>query len=213
MGALSAIGGGLLGSGLNAVFGNKTAKRQEQAYTNAANQSDALQRDMFQKGLELTQPYRDAGVSALPALNEAAMAGASPFSFDANAYFNSPEYAALAQQAEAGILRNASATGGLRSGNAQAALGAIAPQLMQQGRQNAMSEYSINQGAMMDRYNRLQGFAGLGLGTAQQASSQAGALGSNLAQNAMIRGGAQADRYGNQYKLFKGLTTDILGGF
>lgn len=199
-----------------ALFGNRTAKRQERAITNAANQSDALQREMFAKGLELTQPYRDVGQKALPALTDAAMAGASPFSFDYNAYFASPEYAALQQQAEAGVLRNASAAGGLRSGNSQVALSAIAPQLAQQGRQNAMSEYSINQGALMDRYNRLQGLAGLGLGTAQQASSQAGMLGSNLAQNAMIRGGAQSDRYGKQFALMKGLTTDAMsmfGGF
>lgn len=201
----------------NALFANNAAKRQERAITGAAEQSTALQREMFEKGLQLTAPFREAGMSALPNLQQAANAPLTPFAFDYSAYFASPEYAALQQQQESQALRNASATGGFRSGNAQVALAAINPQLAQQGRQNAMNEYQLNQAAEMDRYNRLSGLAGLGMGLSGQAASQAGQLGSELGNNALVAGQARGNRAVNQANILKGLTTDIgsmfTGGF
>jgi hypothetical protein len=197
----------------NAVMGNKVAKGQERVLTRAADQSTALQREMFERGLELTAPFREAGASALPGLQRAANAELTPFAFDYNAYFASPEYAAMSQQAQNNVLANASMTGGMRSGGNQVALSAIAPQLAQQGRQNAMSEYQLNQAAEMDRYNRLSGLAGLGMGLSGQAASQAGQFGAAAGNNALFAGQARGNRYVNQANLFKGLTTDILGAY
>lgn len=197
----------------NAIFANNAAKNQERAIRDAASQSTALQREMFEKGLELTAPFREAGASALPGLQRAANAELTPFAFDYNAYFASPEYAAMSQQAQNNVLANASMTGGMRSGGNQVALSAIAPQLAQQGRQNAMNEYQFNQAAEMDRYNRLSGLAGLGMGLSGQAASQAGQFGAAAGNNALLAGQARGNRYLNQANLMKGLTTDIMGAF
>lgn len=197
----------------NFLVGTRNARKQEQAMRGASEQSDSLLREMFEKGLALNEPFRQAGLSGLQSLVDMGRQEDRPFSFDYGAYFNSPEYAALSSQQEAQTLSNAGATGGLRSGNSQAALATIAPQLAQQGRENAMADYSLNQAAMMDRYNRLQGITGLGLGVSQQASSQAAQLGQGLSNNAYMRGQAMANKYGNNQALFKGLTSDIASAF
>lgn len=95
---------------------------------------------------------------------------------------NSPELAALTQQGETAILQNASATGGLRGGNTQAALAQFRPQLLS--------------GLINQRFGQLGGLAGLGaqsyqgLGQlgAQGLSTQAGAQGNILGNIANLLG-------------------------
>jgi hypothetical protein len=88
----------------------------------------------------------------------------------------SPEYQALARQGEEAILQRASATGGLRGGNVQAALAQFRPAMLQQ---------LIDQ-----QYQRLGGFAGTGLQTTtnlaemgRAAATQQGSFGSATAAN------------------------------
>ena len=87
-------------------------------------------------------------------------------------------YQAQIQAGEEALLQNASATGGLRGGNIQAALAQFRPQMLQR--------------AIDQQYGRLGGFAGAGIGASEalyrggQASaagqaSQAQTLGTNVA--------------------------------
>ena len=184
-----------VGSVASGYLANRSAKKAANAQAAAADKATAAQMEMFNKQLEMMEPFRQAGIGGLQSLIDMGRQEDRPFSFDYGDYFNSPEFAALSSQQEAQTLSNAGATGGLRSGNSQAALATIAPQLAQQGRQNAMSEYSLNQAAMMDRYNRLQGIVGLGLGASQQSASAAGQFGNNRANNAMYAGNAMANKY------------------
>jgi hypothetical protein len=200
--------GGSLGS---AVSGSSDAKRQEQAITNAANQSTALQREQFDYLKSIMQPYQQTGASALPQLQAFVNAPQEKFNFDYQAYFNSPEYAAMAQQAEQDVLRNASATGGFRSGNTQVALASLAPQLAQQGLGNAMEAYQLNQASNVNKYNQFMGLAGLGQGTAAQMGNAAQGFGANAGQNALIAGNARANRIGAQNQAIGGFATDVGG--
>lgn len=197
----------------NALFGASQAKNQAKAIERSSDKATAAQLEMFNKQLELMKPYNTAGQSALTGLQQSANAQASPFSFDYQGYFNSPEYAALSQQAQQQTLAGRSATGGLRSGGSQVALSAIAPQLAQQAMGNAMNEYSLNRATEMDQYNRLMGLAGLGLGSAQQSASAAGQFGQQAGYNAMMTGQAQANKYGNYASIGKGLISDIGSAF
>lgn len=200
MGVAAGLIGGSVVSGL---FGSKSASsaanKQADTTLQAQREANKLQMDMFNKGIELNKPFYDAGVSGLAGLTQAANQQVNPFSFDYSGYFNSPEYAALSQQAQQQTLAGQSATGGLRSGGSQVALSAIAPQLAQQARSNAMNEYSLNRATEMDRYNRLMGLVGVGQGSAQQSVSQAGQVGSNLAQGALNTGAQLSNIYGNKY--------------
>lgn len=200
--------------GIEKLFlGSRNARKQEQAIREGTQQADATMREMFDKQTALQEPFRQAGLSALPGLQSLVNQPATPFSFDYNSYFASPEYAALQQQAESGVLRNASATGGLRSGGSNVALSAIAPQLAQQGRANAMDAYSLNQAAQSDQYNKLMGLTGVGQGSTNLITSQAGQLGANLGQNALMRGQAMSDKYGKMQQLQSGLINDATAMF
>ncbi len=202
----------------SSVMANKSAKKQSQAVQQSTDRATDVQLQMFDKQQELMKPYMTAGQSAIGGLQTLVNQQQTPFSFDANTYMRSPEYAMLQQQYEDAALRNASATGGLRSGGSQVALASIAPQLMQQGRANAVNEYSLNRAADMDKFNQQMGLVGLGLGSAQQVGSAAGQFG-QLAGNNYIRAGqAMSDKYGNYAKNTKGMITDLAsiyggGGF
>ena len=194
----------------NFFMGNRNAKKAAQATVDATNKATDTQLQMFNKQQELMQPYMTAGQSGIGGLQELVNQRQTPFSFDANAYMKGPEYAMLQQQYEDAALRNASATGGLRSGGSQVALASIAPQLVQQGRANAVNEYSLNQAAGMDKFNQQMGLVGLGLGSAQQVGSAAGQFGQLAGNNALIAGNALANKYNQYQKNFSGLSSDLM---
>jgi len=198
-----------VGSVASNILGNKSAKQAANAQVAATDKATAAQLEMFNKQLELMKPYNQAGTAALPGLTSLVNQQQTPFSFDYSGYMKGPEYAAMQQQYEDAALRNQSAIGGLRSGGSQVALASIAPQLAQQGRQNAMSEYSLNQATVMDDYNRRMGLAGLGLGSAQQSASAAGQFGQQAGNNALVAGNALANKYAQYGGNMQGLLGDI----
>lgn len=205
LGIAAPIVGGLLGS--------KSASSQQKAVTGGLDQSTQLQREQFDYLKQILAPYQEAGTQALPALTGFINQPQQNFSFDYGAYFNSPEYAALSQQSQQAAMRNASATGGLRGGDAQVALASIAPQLAQQARQNAMSEFSLNQGANLNRYNMLQGIAGLGTGATSQLGNAAQNFGQIAGQNAALAGQARADAIGQRNNAIGGGLAGLLSLF
>lgn len=223
---VATIAGGLLGGPVGAMAGaslgsafstDKAAKEAARAQENAANQSTALQREQFEYIQKIMAPYQQAGTEALPALSAFIKNPNADFSFDYQAATQSPEYQALQGQAEQTIARNAAATGGLRSGNANAAFASISPQVLQQLRQNAMQQYELNQGNRVNQYNMLMGQAGLGTGAANQVGNAAQTFGQNAGNNALRIGDARANRALGRNQATQGLLSDIgglfMGGF
>ena len=103
----------------------------------------------------------------------------------------SPEFKAITDQGENAILSNASATGGLRGGNVQAALAQFRPRVLSQ--------------LIEQRFGQLGTIAGMGQASAtgqaamgmQQGQNIAGLLGQiGQAQAGGILGGARADMLG-----------------
>lgn len=205
LGIAAPIVGGLLGS--------KSASSQQKAVTGGLDQSTQLQREQFDYLKQILAPYQQAGTQALPALTGFINQPQQNFSFDYGAYFNSPEYAALSQQSQQAAMRNASATGGLRGGDTQVALASIAPQLAQMARQNAQQEFSLNQGANLNRYNMLQGIAGLGTGATSQLGNAAQNFGQIAGQNAVLAGQARADAIGQRNNAIGGGLAGLLSLF
>ena len=195
MGIETALIGGTVLSG---VMGNKAAKKGAQAQTYAADQATQLNREQFEYLKQIMQPYQKVGTDTLPALQGYINQPADKFSFDYQSYFNSPEYAALSGQQNEQALRMGAATGGIRGGDTQAALATIAPQLAMQARQNAQNEFSLNQGASLNKYNQLMGLAGLGTGATNQVGNAAQNFGQIAGNNAMASGNAIANSYAMQ---------------
>ena len=121
------------------------------------------------------QPYAQAGTDAL-GQQQAAMGMQGPEAQQAymDQLENSPYMQEMMQQGENAMLQNASATGGLRGGNMQAALAQFRPEMMQ----NYMDQ----------NYSRLGGIAAQGGNVAQYMAG----LGQNTTQNIFGAGQAAA---------------------
>lgn len=202
----------------NALFGNYAAKKSADAVKSGARESTALQREMFNRGLEVTEPFRQFGAAALPVLASEISAPAERFSFREpgqflNEYFSSPEFTALNAQATDQILRNRSATGGLRSGGSNVDLATIAPTLginaLSRANSNDLTAFGVNQSATQDRFNRLFGAASMGANVATGNQSAGMQFGGAAGANAITAGMANANKY-NQYATnAQGLITDL----
>lgn len=131
-------GGGLVGEYITAQGEKKAAAAQAAGITAAGAEAN-----------QLRQPYMEAGTGALQGYQELLTPeGQAQF---AEQYTSGPMYGMLQEQAEDAMLRRASATGNMRTGEAKAGLATIAPQLIGTAYANQMQGYLplINQGATM----------------------------------------------------------------
>lgn len=216
-----AVGGATLVSGYMQGEAAKDAAGTQAAASEAGIAEQRRQFDAIQK---LMEPYVQAGTGAISQLQPFQQAGAQAFKQQqAIAGLRGPEAqrAAIAQieqspflqsqiqQGEEALLQRASATGGLRGGNIQAALAQFRPQMLQQ--------------AIEQQYGRLGGFAGAGLGVTEQLyrggqaaaagqASQAQALGTNVSNLLAQQGAALAGGELAQGRAFAAIPSAISGG-
>jgi hypothetical protein len=126
------------------VAKSMSAKKAAGAQTKSAQAGIEAENKRFEEATKLLQPYTDAGTKSLSAQGDlAGLNGPEAQKAAIAAIEDSPQFAAMQQQGEEGILQNASATGGLRGGNTQAALAQFRPQLLS--------------GLIDQQYNRLGG--------------------------------------------------------
>ena len=137
----------------------------------AGQQADAAQagieeqRRQFEEMQKLLAPYVQAGQPALQAQQAMLGLGGAEAQQQAIAGVEqSPLLQALTRQGEEAMLQQASATGGLRGGNMQAALAQFRPQMLQE--------------ALDQQYARLGGLTALG----QQSAAGVGAAGMQTGQ-------------------------------
>lgn len=160
-----------IGKVLGGITGaSQSAKAAEQAGQTQAAASQAgidEQRRQFDSLVQLMSPYVQAGTGAMqqqqaliglqgPEAQQQAISG----------FEQSPLFQSMQQQGESAILQNASATGGLRGGNVQAALGQFRPQLLNQ--------------LIEQQYGRLGGLAAMGQASAAGQGAQGLASASNI---------------------------------
>ena len=181
----------VVGAGVSAYSSNKASKQQ----ASSERESMAAQERMFERGLEETALFREAGIGQLGSYQDLlTSAGRGAFLQD---YYDSPEFLAQQQQATEGTLRARSAQGGLRGGSTYSALENIAPQLGQQ----ALSSQMQNQ----------MGLINIGQGLSGQASNQANVLGQGLGRGYQNIGAYQAGNTMEQGKQFSNLLGSLGG--
>lgn len=167
---------------LSAVVSSNAADNAAGAQTGAANAGIAAQQGQFAALQEALKPYNTAGTGALTAQqNLLGLNGEGPQQAAYSGIESSPAFKALMQQGESGILQNASATGGLRGGNVQAALGQFRPALLAQ---------LIN-----DQYSKLGGLTAIGQNAAAGVGNAGMQTGANVATLLGNAGSAQAGGY------------------
>lgn len=224
------------------VFGFGPASKQADATEAAAGQSAAasryaadVQREMFNKQIELQEPWRQAGVNALARMQSGEYALPGAFSYDPNKLTFDPGYQFRLKEGMNALNRTAAARGGLISGAALKAATRYGQDMGSQEFQNAydraLTEYNSRLKNSEMGYNRLAGLSG----TAQTISGELGKAGQtygsnigNLAMtnatnqgNALLAGGnIRASQYGNYGRALDqalntdwGKVSDTIGGW
>lgn len=181
----------VVGAGLSYAGNKKSAEAQ----LAASKRGQDYQERIYEQQRKDFQPYMQAGYKAIEGLQ--ALSDPTQRSNMLMEYYNSPEFAEMANISATEQSRLGAVTGGLRSGSTYQNLEAIRPQLGQ--------SYLTNQ------YNQLTGLANLGMGATSQGAAAAGQYGTNM-NTAAIR---QGDIYAQQQLANANLYSDsasTLGG-
>ena len=195
--------GDLIGDVVGGITGakqaGKAAEAAGQTQAGFAQQGIDEQRRQFDALVNLMAPYVTAGTGAMGRLAPYEQAGQQAFGQQQSliglqgpqaqqqaiaALQASPQFQALQQQGENAILQNASATGGLRGGNVQAALAQFRPQILS---------------SLIDQqYGRLGGIAGAGLGVTSDIATRGQAAAAGQASSGLQSASNIGNLLGNQ---------------
>jgi hypothetical protein len=175
-------GAALLGGAMQSRAAGKAADTAAAA----ADRASDVQREMFERNVELNAPFREAGINALNKLvplTEYQNFGMDQFQQD-------PGYAFRMSEGMKGLERSAAARGGLLSGSTLKGIQRFGQDLASQEFQNAFNRYGIERER---RLAPLQSLAGVG----QTTSQQLGAAGTQFANTIGNIGMNQANVQGN----------------
>lgn len=193
--AVAVVGASVVTGAMASDAQQSAAETASGAQTAASEAGIAEQRRQFDAVQKLLSPYVQAGTDAISAQqNLIGLGGTAEQKKAIEALQNSPQFQMLQQQGENALLQNASATGGLRGGNLQAALAQFRPQLLSQ--------------LIESQYGKLSALSGLGQASAAGQAAAAQQTGSDIATllgqtgaaqagSALAAGQAQAQAWGN----------------
>ena len=184
--------------GVSALTGVMGASAQ----ANAASDASQAQQAAAQRGIDATtalmNPYIDAGTSALAQmLNLNGTNGADAQQTAIDAIQNSSQFTSLRNQGYDALNQNAAATGGLRGGNQEAALGQFAPNML-----NTLIQ------------QQLANYAGIASGGQQAAEFTSGAYTQGYNQQGSAQAGgdiARGNAYGSMWGSIGGAANYGLG--
>ena len=189
---------GLIGAGAgiyDATQASGAATSAANTQANAANNSTGLAESIYNQNSANLSPFLQAGTNTLPILLQQLGIGpggtynpnaplAQPFT--AQQYQQSPGYAFQMQQGTNAVLNNASALGGVNSGNTLKALTQYGQGLANTDYQQAYNNY-VNQ--QNTTFGQLSNIAGIG----QNAAVQQGSVGNTLTNNVSANTAAAAN--------------------
>jgi hypothetical protein len=181
-----------------AVYGAGAAKDAANAQIESVRESNALLKAMFDKQIELQEPFRQGGIAGLNKLTfglglagdpNAAGYGALAKDFSMADYEADPGYAFRQSEGQKALERSAAARGGLLSGRAAKDMTRFAQGEASQEYGNAFNRFQINRAA---KINPLQSLMGAGQSSANTLTQAAGNYGQQAGQNTIGAGNAAA---------------------
>lgn len=197
MPAAAIIGASVIGGAVSASAAKKASKAQVQA----ANDANAAQLAMFNKQVELQEPFRQGGLTAQQQIMQLLGIGGDPNAagygslakpFGMEDFKADPGYQFRMDEAQRALERSAAARGMLLSGSTLKGIERFGQDLASQEYQNAFNRYQIERGA---RLNPLQSLMGSGQSATNTMTSAAGNYGQAQANNLMSAGQARASGY------------------
>lgn len=193
--ATAVIGSTVVGGIMSSKAQKSAAKSAANAQTQAADKGIEEQRRQFDAVQKLMAPYVTAGNTALTRYSAlSGLAGPEAQQAIIQQIQGGPEYGALVRSGEEAILQSASATGGLRGGNTQAALAKFRPEILST---LIRDEYSRLGGMVAGGQNAAAGVGSAGMQTGNNIANLYGQVGQAQAGQAIARGQATADMWGN----------------
>lgn len=192
---VTAVVGG--GSVISGVMGAKAAKSAAKTQAASADYAAELQKEMFDKNVELQAPFREAGLSAQNKLLDymgltPGAGGKYTKDFSMADFQQDPGYAFRMSEGLKALDRTAASRGGMLSGAALRGATRYGQDMASQEYTNAFNRYQTNRA---NQLNPLQSLMGAG----QTASTTLGNAAQNYASNAgnayMNAGNARASGY------------------
>jgi hypothetical protein len=191
-------GAGLLGSSRAAKTQASAARAAADAQVAAADRAAEAQREMFERQVELQEPFRQGGLTAqnrlmalLGLAGEPTAPGYGRYARDFSMadYEADPGYGFRMSEGMKALERSAAARGGLLSGTTLKGVQRFGQDLASQEYQNAFNRYQINRAAQL---NPLQSLMGAGQTSTNVLTNAAGDVGRGVGGTYMGAGAAQA---------------------
>lgn len=171
------VAGAVVGS---AVIGGIASNRAASTQARAAQQAGEVQRDIFERQVELQEPWRQAGITALNRLGTG-FTGQVDLTQD-------PGYAFRMSEGMKALERSAAARGGLLSG-------AMLKGAQRFGQELGSQEYQNAYNRALTQYNTTAALAGVGQTATNALSGAAGQYGQNAAEAIQNAAAARASGY------------------
>jgi len=196
--AAAILGAGALGAAGSAFAANKASKAQQRA----AQQGINAQKRMFERQVELQEPFRQAGIGAQNQLLTllglpGGTAGGTDYGsmarpFGMSDFQADPGYGFRMSEGMKALESSAAARGGLLSGSTLKGVTRFGQDAASQEYQNAFNRYQVNRS---NQLNPLQSLMGSGQSATNILTGEAGNLGRSLGENALGAGNARASGY------------------
>jgi hypothetical protein len=202
------VAGAVVGS---ALIGSQASKSAASTQAAAAEQAGNVQKDIFERQVQLQEPWRQAGINALTQMQ--GQTGAMPAAFTGKVDLTQdPGYAFRMSEGMKALERSAAARGGLLSGGMLKGAQRFGQDLASQEYQNAYNRALTQYNAQVQRestgYNRLAALAGIGQTATGQLTGAAGQYGQNAADAITSAAAARAGgTIGTANALTGGLST------
>jgi hypothetical protein len=194
---IKAVAGPVIGG----LFGSRATSKAVDAQTNSADQSLALQKQMFDEQNRLNAPFREAGLAGQNRLMDllglsqntgAAGYGSAAQNFGMSNFNADPGYQFRLDQGQKAIERSAAARGGVLSGAAVKAAADYNQGSASQEYNNAYNRFQSDRSGIL---NPLQSLSGQGQSATNQLSANAGNYGQNASNLITQSGNARASGY------------------
>lgn len=184
----------------SSLIGASASKSAASTQAGAADRAAELQREQFERQVELQKPFREVGVRALPELEAASRY--TPFGMQQ--FRQDPGYGFRLAEGQKALERQAAARGGLISGAALKGAQRFGQEMGSQEYTNAFNRYQTERQA---RLNPLQSLAGMAQTSVGQLGAAGQAMASGVGEAGMQAANARASGYmGGANALSQGLS-------
>jgi hypothetical protein len=220
---LVAVAGASAGS---AIIGGsqqaRAARRAADAQVQSAAEASRLQREMFDRQVQLQEPFRQGGITGQNRIMELLGIGGDASAgdygrfgrdFSMADYEADPGYAFRLSEGNRALERSAAARGMVLSGPMFRGVQRFGQDLASQEYQNAFERYQTNRA---NQLNPLGTLMASGQGASNVLSGAAGQLGGQLGENAMGAGNARASGYvgsANAYSSMLNNLSNTMGNY